>query len=146
MGLKYNIEKFILNKELYKVLEDPEVNLPKLMNKINRIMGDGERSLKKQREYFTKWVNDKNSPWHVIMMKVLKDTDKECVVKMFDNFFLNANLIGWKRQCRNREKYGCNVPWAVLLDPTSACNLHCTGCWAAEYAISLTCLLMILTV
>ncbi|MDD3214901.1 MAG: radical SAM protein, partial [Eubacteriales bacterium] len=21
----------------------------------------------------------------------------------------------------------------VLMDPTSACNLHCTGCWAAEY-------------
>ena len=25
------------------------------------------------------------------------------------------------------------IPWAILLDPTSACNLHCTGCWAAEY-------------
>lgn len=31
------------------------------------------------------------------------------------------------------QKYNCNIPWAVLLDPTSACNLHCTGCWAAEY-------------
>lgn len=31
------------------------------------------------------------------------------------------------------EKEGCNVPWAILLDPTSACNMHCTGCWAAEY-------------
>jgi len=32
-----------------------------------------------------------------------------------------------------REEYGCNIPWAILIDPTSACNLHCTGCWAAEY-------------
>ena len=32
-----------------------------------------------------------------------------------------------------RKKENCNIPWAVLLDPTSACNLHCTGCWAAEY-------------
>ena len=32
-----------------------------------------------------------------------------------------------------RRKYDCNIPWAILLDPTSACNLHCTGCWAAEY-------------
>jgi MoaA/NifB/PqqE/SkfB family radical SAM enzyme len=32
-----------------------------------------------------------------------------------------------------REEHGCNVPWAILMDPTSACNLHCTGCWAAEY-------------
>lgn len=31
------------------------------------------------------------------------------------------------------EKEGCNIPWAILLDPTSACSLHCTGCWAAEY-------------
>ena len=32
-----------------------------------------------------------------------------------------------------RAKYNCNIPWVILLDPTSACNLHCTGCWAAEY-------------
>ena len=32
-----------------------------------------------------------------------------------------------------REKYQCNVPWLILMDPTSACNLKCTGCWAAEY-------------
>ena len=32
-----------------------------------------------------------------------------------------------------REKYQCNIPWLLLIDPTSACNLHCTGCWAAEY-------------
>lgn len=34
---------------------------------------------------------------------------------------------------KNREKYNCNIPWAILLDPTSACNLQCKGCWAAEY-------------
>ena len=33
----------------------------------------------------------------------------------------------------NREKYQCNIPWIILLDPTSACNLKCKGCWAAEY-------------
>ena len=32
-----------------------------------------------------------------------------------------------------RKKYDCNIPWLILMDPTSACNLHCTGCWAAEY-------------
>ena len=31
------------------------------------------------------------------------------------------------------KKYGCNIPWAMLIDPTAACNLKCTGCWAAEY-------------
>lgn len=26
-----------------------------------------------------------------------------------------------------------NIPWLILMDSTSACNLHCAGCWAAEY-------------
>lgn len=30
-------------------------------------------------------------------------------------------------------RYGCNIPWAILMDPTAACNLKCTGFWAAEY-------------
>ncbi len=36
-----------------------------------------------------------------------------------------------------REKHQCNIPYAILLDPTSACNLHCTGCWASEYGHAL---------
>lgn len=30
-------------------------------------------------------------------------------------------------------KNRCFVPRCLLLDPTSACNLHCTGCWSAGY-------------
>ena len=26
-----------------------------------------------------------------------------------------------------------NIPWLILFDPTSACNMHCVGCWAGEY-------------
>lgn len=37
----------------------------------------------------------------------------------------------WQKE--NKEKHNCNIPWAILMDPTSACNLKCTGCWAAEY-------------
>jgi len=49
------------------------------------------------------------------------------------NFFINASLIGWPKQEELRGKYNRNIPWAILLDPTSACNLHCTVCWTAEY-------------
>jgi MoaA/NifB/PqqE/SkfB family radical SAM enzyme len=46
---------------------------------------------------------------------------------------VNSLIIGRKRQNKIREENDCNLPWIILLDPTSACNLHCTGCWAAEY-------------
>lgn len=53
--------------------------------------------------------------------------------KIFENFIIHASLTGSKKQFETMEKEKCTVPWAILLDPTSACNLHCKGCWAAEY-------------
>lgn len=64
---------------------------------------------------------------------IIHDIDPKVMETIAVNFFINASLADWKRQEECREKYGCNIPWAILLDPTSACNLHCTGCWAAEY-------------
>ena len=48
-------------------------------------------------------------------------------------FGFDAGYYGTKTVRRNREKLHCNVPFIILFDPTSACNLHCKGCWAAEY-------------
>lgn len=68
-----------------------------------------------------------------LIESVFRDIDNEVLKTVFENFFLNASLIGWPKQDQYRRKLGCNIPWAILMDPTSACNLHCTGCWAAEY-------------
>ncbi|MHB1454776.1 MAG: radical SAM protein [Saccharofermentanales bacterium] len=38
-------------------------------------------------------------------------------------------------QIRVGNRHGCYVPRCLLLDPTSSCNLHCTGCWAAGYDV-----------
>lgn len=51
----------------------------------------------------------------------------------FENFIVNALLIGSARQEKAMLEHNCTVPWAILMDPTFACNLHCTGCWVAEY-------------
>ena len=51
---------------------------------------------------------------------------------IFNNFFVNANLVGWPKQEELRVQLQYS-PWAILLDPPPACNLHCTGCSAAEY-------------
>lgn len=134
MSIKYSLMKTALNGVLSWVSKDPAKRIPKLMNRINSFMGKDSDSLEKQRDYFTKWANDPESPWNQMMVETLSGgVDKHVLKTIFDNFFLNANLIGWKRQCHYREKYNCNIPWAILLDPTSACNLRCTGCWAAEY-------------
>ena len=49
------------------------------------------------------------------------------------NLGFEAAFHGTKMIRSMREVHQCNIPWLILMDPTSACNLHCTGCWAAEY-------------
>lgn len=115
------------------LVRNPEENLPKLMAWADRFAGQGPDSFPAQRDAFRNVIHHPESNWYQLIMKVLNEVDEGVVKAIFSNFFLNANLIGWKTQEKYRKKYNCNIPWAILLDPTSACNLHCTGCWAAEY-------------
>ena len=52
---------------------------------------------------------------------------------MLLNLGYEAFFRGTKTIRANREKYGCNIPWLILFDPTDACNMHCVGCWSGTY-------------
>ncbi len=82
-------------------------------------------------------MEDKDNNWYRLIMSVMNDIDTEVRNCIFENFILNGCILGYQKQLENMEKYECNIPWAILLDPTSACNLKCVGCWAAEYGGSL---------
>ena len=94
---------------------------------------NGPNSFPDQRAAFRKVIESPDNNWYRLIRSMWTDIDGEVRKTFFENFMLNGNLIGWAVQEGARERYGCNIPWAILLDPTSACNLHCTGCWAAEY-------------
>ena len=133
MGFTDQIKKTALKTAFGYLEKNPEENAPKLMAWVDRLAGSGPVSFEPQRDAFRKVLADPNNNMYQLMMHVMHDVDTDVLKAVFENFFLNANLIGWPKQEQMREKYGCNIPWAILLDPTSACNLHCTGCWAAEY-------------
>ena len=113
--------------------KNPDENIPKLMKWTDRLAGDGENSFKKHRDVIRNVINDSDCNMHKLIWSLWDDIDSHVLEKAFENFALNAVLLGWKKEEELRKKYDCNIPWAILLDPTSACNLHCTGCWAAEY-------------
>ena len=75
----------------------------------------------------------KRGNWYETCYKKYGNWIRKYEKTFFTNFIVNASLKGSALQKETEEKEDCNVPWAILLDPTSACNLHCTGCWAAEY-------------
>ena len=110
--------------------EDPQNNLSKAMDKINSICPDS--LFPSQRKAFTNVVNDPNNNMYQLIMRIM-DLNPRLRNAMLKTLIVDANLLAWGKQEKMRERYQCNIPWAILLDPTSACNLHCTGCWAAEY-------------
>ena len=113
--------------------KDPEKNIPKLMSWVDKIAGDNPNSFPVQRAYIRDVINNPDSNWYKLIMRIFHETDNDVMKTFFTNFILNTNMIGWQTQEKYRKKYNCNIPWAILLDPTSACNKHCVGCWAAEY-------------
>lgn len=130
MEVAASIKKLGLEKAFQYLYKDPEKNLLKIMDWADRFAGDEFES---QRKLIREIVTDSKHPYHSFVERVIHEVDPHVMQTTAVNFFLNAALVGWPKQEECRKKYGCNIPWAILLDPTSACNLHCTGCWAAEY-------------
>ena len=78
-------------------------------------------------------ISDPDSSLSRFMNKALDEIDPHVLKTILLNLGFEAFLNGTKTIRKMREVHHCNIPWLILMDPTSACNLHCTGCWAAEY-------------
>lgn len=83
----------------------------------------------KVREY----VKNPNNRWMKFINRVIDETDPHYAKMMLLNLGYEAFFRGTKMIRQNREKYGCNIPWLILFDPTDACNMHCVGCWSGTY-------------
>lgn len=125
------IKSWGLKKAISWLDDNPDENIPRVLTWLDSHDKDNIATAKTRiiREELAK----PDSNWSTLIHSLWTDIDPKVRRTMFGNFVINASVIGMRRQKECREKNDCNVPWAILLDPTSACNLHCTGCWAAEY-------------
>lgn len=127
------IKKAAITKLMNYLLEDPETNINKIMDTLDKLVPNA--LFPQQRDAIRNSIETKNN-WYQLIMKLM-DLNPAMRDDLLKTFIVDANLLAWGTQEQNREKYECNIPWAILLDPTSACNLHCTGCWAADYGHAL---------
>ncbi len=108
----------------------PQKNLLKILNV-------AERHFKMfPPDNFTKMKNivkDGDNCYMTLALNMLRDVDRNLIKSMLLSLGVHAGYYGTKAVRANREKFKCNIPWVILFDPTSACNLRCKGCWAAEY-------------
>ena len=78
-------------------------------------------------------LSDPQGVWYRFAKSLLEEVNTRSLRSLVECFVFNATLDGRATAREVEKKYNCNVPWAILMDPTSACNLSCTGCWAAQY-------------
>lgn len=132
IGKKLLGETFF-NTGMNYVEKDPEKNALRLLDWADKVV---KNTQEKKYVDFVRNLFQENSVWKDYMISMLKDTHPNVRRKFFQNFIVHADFIGLELRRRAMKKYNCNIPWAILMDPTSACNLHCTGCWAGEYQLN----------
>jgi hypothetical protein len=59
-------------------------------------------------------ASDPDNNWYKYFMSIFKEIDPGIRKKIFENWVVNASIVGLKREQEMSEKYDCNIPWAIL--------------------------------
>ncbi len=120
----------IITQVLYYLRHDPKNNIPRIFDLISKaaILPHHHDTISNVKSGFETNTNMKQ-----LIDRVLEEIDPKIVQQLSMIFLLNAILVGVPKQRRLSENFGFDVPWTLLIDPTSNCNLRCRGCWAGAY-------------
>lgn len=135
-GLYHAAERLAFQTVLNKLIKTAETKdaaeaANSIVSLMEKILGD---SWSKESYENLRYVADHpDSKWARYADRIIRDTDPHILSTFLLNAAYEGGFRGYKTSEEMSAKYDCNIPWIVLMDPTSACNMHCTGCWAAEY-------------
>ena len=102
-----------------------------IVNMIEKVLKDGWKpeAYERLRQAFSK-----DGKWTKYFNNLLDSCDLDYLKGLMMAFGYEGGFRGFRETQKNAKKLGVkHIPWIILFDPTSACNLRCTGCWAAEY-------------
>jgi MoaA/NifB/PqqE/SkfB family radical SAM enzyme len=119
------------NKLFKYIYKNPQRNILKIIKIAKKVTGNmyPESTFTKPVEI----LNDESNIWHKYLFKGIEDVDHDLLRKAVLTFGIDLGLIGTSTLRKKRDEKHCNIPWVILMDPTSACNMKCKGCWASEY-------------
>ncbi len=130
MGFKEKTLNVAIKQGIEFVKKDYDTNLFKLINWGKKMVKD-ELQLKVLTKLGER-LSDPENVYADFVKRIIMGTDTDVILKLVPPF-VNAVLKSYDKRREAMKEHGCNIPWAVLIDITTACNLKCTGCWAAEY-------------
>lgn len=123
--------ELVIDSILKNLGKDTSKNMVQLINMAEKILGNtwSPSAYDMLRNAFS----DPEGKWVKFGTRLLNEVDHDVFKKAFMTLGYEAGFRGYRTSQEMAKKYDCNIPWIILMDPTSACNMHCTGCWAAEY-------------
>ncbi|MDO5039402.1 radical SAM protein [Clostridium sp.] len=128
---KYKAEQLVIKQLLNYLRKNPEKNLGNIVSLVRKF--DNKGLYKEQYDVIEGFIKEENNNWVKLMSKIATEVNPHIVETVFTNFLLNAAIRGCEEIDKNIEKYGYSIPFTILVDPTTACNKKCIGCWAADY-------------
>lgn len=136
MSIKESMEKGIRDTLISNAVEllnkNPEKNVEKVFHIARKIAGKDEENLQRINTVY-KYYNDMPSI-NEYVNNILKTTNKNCLNKLFTNFFGNAVWYGMPKRAKLLEEEGIKTPFVILISPSMRCNLRCRGCYASSYS------------
>ena len=123
--------ELVLDTAGKKAVNNREEGYVGVVNAIQKLLGDTwpPEAYDRLRATFSK-----EGKWTTFFNNLIDRVDLDYLKGLFMSFGFEAGFTGFQETRKSAKKYGCGIPWVILFDPTSACNLHCTGCWASEYS------------
>lgn len=78
-------------------------------------------------------INESNKKWVTYISNLFNEIDPKIIKTLTLSLAYESGYRGMNEIRKARKENNCNIPWAIIFDPTSACNRHCKGCWSGEY-------------
>ncbi len=111
--------------------KDRDKSYSNMINLVEKLMGDTFPAF--VFEDFRTHILNPDDKWRQFLDSTIDETDPHVLKMHLLNAGYQAGFHGYTKTGEYGKTHDCRLPWIILVDPTSACNKHCIGCWSAEY-------------
>ena len=121
-AIKNKAIEIAIKQGLEKVQEDPDKNLPKLVEIVKKF--DKDNMWESKYQFLEKVTKDRDNNWNQYIRNIMEDIDDDIIEKFLCNFIVNSAIKGISRNHEVKEKEGCGAPWAIVMDPTTVSTTY----------------------
>ena len=133
MSIPARLKAFGIAKALDYLDRDPDANLPKLMEWLDKFAG--ERLSPPYQTLFHQAMTDPDNNWHQLIRSMYTDIDNSILKKIFENFIIHGHLLDWPAKNKGGAPAQEEAPWSVIIDPSFPCAMDCAGCGASIFGV-----------